>query len=209
MVMSTVERVHRAVLDGMLRGELAPGSWLRQDELASRLGVSKIPVREALQRLATARLVTFEPGRGAQVRALTAGDAEEIYALRVATEPRLLGRAVGRLTAVDLAHAEMALAGRRVDGGALLPTEANWAFHRALYRAAGWARALDLVETLHAAVAPYVLDYTQRLGGAATSDAEHHRLLELCRQEQAEPACALLAAHLDHAAAALVGALPS
>jgi DNA-binding GntR family transcriptional regulator len=58
--MSTVERVHRAVLDQLLRGDLAPGSWLRQDEVAARLGVSKIPVREALQRLAAARLVTFE-----------------------------------------------------------------------------------------------------------------------------------------------------
>ena len=48
---STVEVVHRHLLGALLRGELKPGEWLRQDELAASLGVSKIPVREALQRL--------------------------------------------------------------------------------------------------------------------------------------------------------------
>jgi DNA-binding GntR family transcriptional regulator len=132
MSMSTVERVEQRLRQGLLRGDYAPGAWLRQDDLATELGVSKIPVREALQRLAAASLVTFEPNRGALVRPLTAGDAEEIFALRQAIEPKLLRRAVGRHTTVDLATAELAL---RSDS---LPiTEANWLFHRALYLAAG------------------------------------------------------------------------
>ena len=49
--MATADRVQAQIMDKMLRGEFAPGSWLRQDELAARFGVSKIPVREALQRL--------------------------------------------------------------------------------------------------------------------------------------------------------------
>ncbi len=196
--MSTVDRVEQRVREGLLRGDYPPGTWLRQDDLAAELGVSKIPVREALQRLAAASLVTFEPNRGAMIRPLTAADAEEIYALRLAIEPELLRRAIGRQTIVDLATAELAL----TSGGYTL-TEANWRFHRALYHAATWPRALGTIETLQAAVAPYVLLYTEGLGGAAESDAEHHELLEHCRAADARAAVRVLRVHLRAAAQAL------
>ena len=186
----------------MLRGEFGPGTWLRQDDLAERLGVSKIPVREALQRLAAGGLLRFEANRGAVVPDLTAVEAEENYALRRAIEPQLLERALPRLSIVDLAEAEMAL-----DADDLLLTEANWAFHRALYRASGWARGLAIAEILHVAVAPYVVLYTEGLGGAADSDAEHAAMLDACRRGDGDAASAILAGHLDHAHGALVAFL--
>jgi DNA-binding GntR family transcriptional regulator len=200
--MSTVDRVEQRVRQGLLRGDFPPGAWLRQDDLAAELGVSKIPVREALQRLAAASLVTFEPNRGAIVRALTKSDAEEVFALRLAIEPELLRRALGRHTIVDLAIAELAL---RDDAGT--PTESNWKFHRALYEPAGWSRALAMVETLNAAVAPYVLLYTAGLGGAARSDAEHHELLELCRMADTRSATRVLREHIREAAEVVIASL--
>jgi DNA-binding GntR family transcriptional regulator len=200
--MSTVDRVEEWVRRGLIRGDYAPGAWLRQDDIAAELGISKIPVREALQRLAAASLVTFEPNRGALVRPLTAADADEIFALRLAIETELLRRAIGRHTIVDFATAELALTSQ---AGTL--TEANWRFHRALYDAAGWPRALTMVETLHAAVAPYVLLYTEGIGGAARSDAEHHELLESCRAADARSAGRVLRVHLRAAADALAGYL--
>ena len=133
--MSTAERVQEFVTAELLRGALQPGTWVRQDELAERLQVSKIPVREALQRLAALGLVRFESNRGVTVPKLTVDDAEEQFELRRAVEPRLLARAIPRLTIADLAEAEMAL---DVDGTGT--TEANWRFHRALYAPAGWQR---------------------------------------------------------------------
>lgn len=196
--MSTVDTVQAVLMGAMLRGELAPGTRLRQDELAGRLGVSKIPVREALQRMAGLGLLAFESNRGAVVPSLDVAGAEEIYELRSSLEPRLLARAVGRLTIVDLAEAELALAG---DTPSM--TEANWAFHRALYRAAGWERGLAMVELMHVAVAPYVLLYGEDLGGEATSDAEHHELLDACRAGEAARAERVLLTHLGRAATAL------
>jgi DNA-binding GntR family transcriptional regulator len=178
----------------MLRGALQPGSWLRQDELAERLDVSKIPVREALQRLAAIGLLRFEPNRGVTVPRLSVDDAEEHFELRRAVEPRLLARAIPRLTIADLAAAEMAL---HVDGTG--HTEANWRFHRALYAASGWARGLDIVATLNIAVAPYVLLYTEGLGGADVSDAQHLAILQACRTGDVDAALALLQTHLDDA----------
>ena len=93
--MSTVDRVERRVRGGLIRGDYPPGTWLRQDDLAAELGVSKIPVREALQRLAAASLVTFEPNRGAMIRPLTAADAQEIFALALRSSPSsCVGRSV-------------------------------------------------------------------------------------------------------------------
>ncbi len=210
--MSTVDRVQRSVMDTMLRGGLAPGTWVRQDELAVEMGVSKIPVREALQRLAAIGLLRFEQNRGAIVPELSADDADENYTLRRAIEPELLRRAVPRLSIVDLADAELALDHRRPDepsaeaaGAAEL--ESNWRFHRAVYRPSGWTRGLAMVEILHASVAPYVLLYTDRLGGRAESDAEHHELLAACRAGDGDQAAHLLDAHLARAARHLVGFL--
>ena len=200
--MATVERVEQRLRQGLLRGDYPPGTWLRQDDLAAELGVSKIPVREALQRLAAASVVTFEPNRGALVRPLTAADADEIFALRLAIEPMLLVRAIGRQTTVDLATAELALA-----SGPLPLTEANWLFHRALYQAAGWPRALATIETLHLSVAPYVLLYSRSLGGGAQSDSEHRELLDHCRAGDTRSAARVLRAHLRGAADALASHL--
>lgn len=192
--MSTVELVEAAVMSDLLRGELRPGDRIRQDALAARLGVSKIPVREALQRLAANGLLRFESNRGAVVPTLTAADADEHYGLRRAIEPLLLARSIPRLTIVDLAEAELALDGRSAVGA-----EANWTFHRALYRAAAWPRGLAICEMLHAAVAPYVLLYTRSLGGGGTSNAQHRELLDQCRAGDAGTALAVLERHLDDA----------
>ncbi|CAH0208678.1 HTH-type transcriptional regulator McbR [Microbacterium oxydans] len=67
-------------------GELAPGERLVERTLAQRLGVSHIPVREALTRLAEERLIVREPRRGARVAELTASDLEEISSLRIVLE---------------------------------------------------------------------------------------------------------------------------
>lgn len=197
--MSTVDRVQTVVLTEMIRGVLTPGTWLRQDELAERLGVSKIPVREALQRLAALGLVRFETNRGAIVPALSADEARENFTLRRAIEPRLLEQAIERLTIVDLAEAELALT-----ASPATYTETNWRFHRALYAPSQWGRGLAMTEILHAAVAPYVLLYLDDLGGAADSDAEHVGLLAACRDGDIGRATALLDRHLAHAESALL-----
>jgi len=200
--MSTVDGIQKSVMAGMLRGELAPGTWLRQDDLAQQLGVSKIPVREALQRLAAIGLLRFEANRGVVVPSQSAAEAQENYALRRSIEPLLLEQALPNLSIVDLAEAELALSS---DDLAL--TEANWVFHRALYRSSGWQRGLAMTEILHAAVAPYVVLYTQSLGGAKHSDAEHRAMLEACRHGDGAAAQHLLIEHLDNAADALLAYL--
>jgi DNA-binding GntR family transcriptional regulator len=146
----------------------------------------------------------FETNRGATVPLLSVAEAIENAVLRTSIETEMLRRAIPAMTIVDLAEAELAL-----DDATLGVTEANWAFHRALYRPAGWRRGLAMVEILHAAVAPYVLLYTDGLGGADASEAEHRALLEACRAGDVDGAVSRLASHLADSSAAVIAHLDS
>jgi DNA-binding GntR family transcriptional regulator len=157
-----------------------------------------------LHRLAAQGLVSFAANRGNNFLFFNDSGSKEIYSLRQAIEPMLLKRSVSQLTIVDLAEAEMAL-----DDTAAPIGEANWRFHRSLYAGAGWPRGSTIVGTLHAAVAPYVVLYTQALGGSSASDTEHRELLQLCRAKQTTKAVKVLERHLVEASSALIAYLES
>lgn len=70
------------VRDMILSGRFKPGEWLRQDELAQTLGVSTMPIREALRKLQAEGLVIFYPRRGAMVARIAVAEYEEIYRIR-------------------------------------------------------------------------------------------------------------------------------
>ena len=80
------EQVTNELRAAIHSGELAPGERLVERKLAAQLGVSHIPVREALTRLSEERLVVREPRRGARVAELTPRDLEEISSLRIVLE---------------------------------------------------------------------------------------------------------------------------
>lgn len=91
MSIGTAHRPLRSVVCEELRrmimtGELAPGSRLVEDRLATHLGVSRNPVREALQSLASEGFVQIVPRRGAFVAEITAEQAEELFDVRMALE---------------------------------------------------------------------------------------------------------------------------
>ncbi len=197
--MSVVDEVAVRLRAAILAGDHEAGSPLRQDLLARELGVSKIPLREALQQLNGQGLVTARSNCGISVRTLVASEAEEIFALRQSLEPMLLRQAIEHQTIVDLAQAELA-----ITTGDLPTAVQNWRFHRALYRPAGWDRGLSIVESLHHTVAPYVTHYMHDLDGAALAESEHLELLDYCRNSRVDQAVAILTVHLDHARTALI-----
>ena len=102
---STAEMIASALRLDILKGVLTGKTPLRQDEIALRFGVSKIPVREALFQLKAEGLVAFYPNRGAFVSELSAAEADEIYVMRIALETAALARSIPRLTVADLTRA--------------------------------------------------------------------------------------------------------
>src|SRR5688572_6464585 len=123
---ATPDLIADSLRDEILRGVIEPGAPLRQEELAERFQVSRIPVRDALLRLESQGLVHVYPNRGAFVISLSADEVREIYDMRILLEGDLIERAVPRMTAedwrrIDAAHAAAtrtagALIGRKVTG---------------------------------------------------------------------------------------------
>src|SRR6188508_351651 len=83
-----------ALRERILRGDYPDGEPLRQDALADELGVSRIPVREALRQLEAEGLVTFNPHRGAVVSSMSLEEIMELFELRAEIECDLLRRAI-------------------------------------------------------------------------------------------------------------------
>ncbi|MEM8863212.1 MAG: GntR family transcriptional regulator, partial [Chloroflexota bacterium] len=98
---NTADLVADAVRTAILQGELRGGDPLRQEELAEKYGVSKIPVREALFVLQSEGLVDFSTGRGATVSRLSPAEADEIYVMRIALEQVALRTSIPNLQTSD------------------------------------------------------------------------------------------------------------
>lgn len=99
-------RVANHLRHQILSGELAPGTRIRQDEVADLLSASRLPVREALRMLDSDGLVTLKSNSGAWVSSMNLRDCQVSYRMRERLEPLLLSESMPRLTADDLAELE-------------------------------------------------------------------------------------------------------
>lgn len=101
---SLKSKVARSLRLAIQTGQLEPGQRLVEEEIANQLGVSRVPVREAIRVLEADGLLVTEHGRGASVANPSVVDIEEIYGLRIALESYCLGKIIekGDETAVDL-----------------------------------------------------------------------------------------------------------
>ena len=103
---TTPEYIAAALRQAILQGRYVANQPLRQDRLADELGVSKVPLREALVQLRAEGLVAFKPNRGAVVTELSADEADEIFTMRVALEAKALEKAIPRLRSADFIRAK-------------------------------------------------------------------------------------------------------
>ena len=106
---SAVDRVTAEIRRAVLNGDLGPGRTFSIAELGAQLGVSHIPVREALRQLAAQGLIVLRPGRSAMVSPLNRDELRAIFRLRQLIEPELAARACSMLTSADLDGASQLL----------------------------------------------------------------------------------------------------
>ncbi len=197
----SAEYVYRRVREAILDGELAPGQTMSQVVLAEELGVSRTPLREALRMLQGEGLVEARPNRRVRVAPISAGDLEELYAVRVALEAQALRLAVPRMTPEDIARlegsiAEMAHYAEERDMRRWLVPHAD--YHRRLTELAG-ERFEGLLTQLY--------DHAERYrrlhigyGPSAWATADHRDILDAVKAGDARQSAALLAEHLSRIA---------
>jgi DNA-binding GntR family transcriptional regulator len=175
----------------ILSGALQEGAQLRQEILAAELGVSRIPLREALRLLEGEGLVTIVPHRGAVVSVLSPDEIGELFDLRLLIEPDLIRRAVPHMGPDDLREAEATLAGYKAaleqrDVGAW--GRLNTRFHLALYRPARRPRSFALAQTLLDQTDRYTRMQLLLTEGQLRAQQEHEGLLTACRRGEFERA---------------------
>jgi DNA-binding GntR family transcriptional regulator len=206
---SLVDQAHDRLRSMILSGELAPREQLRQELLAGKLGISRTPLREALNRLVSEGLVEFRPRRSAVVAEFTRAGAEADYEARRILEPAAARLAAARRDPAALAALAAAVRTAGEAGDDLgRQFEANPAFHHALVAAAGNRHLTRFADELWSGrVAPYVHARQARLPDRLRCDREEHaEIAKLVAAGDAEGAARAVDAHLGTALAALLEA---
>ena len=198
VVRTLSERVFDIVREQIVVGELATDMPIRQDALAAELGVSKIPVREALARLEQEGLLISHPNRGYLVRPMSAAEADEIYALRLALEPA--AAAFAAVHAGDAEREEVQRVFERLDAAASdnLADVAvrNRDFHTALVRVGGRLLTTQMVQRLSILSERYVVAHLEPSGRESRAHLEHRQLLDAWMARDGDTVEHLLTEHI-------------
>ncbi len=194
-----VDRLREAITSGSLR----PGERLMQADLAERLGVSRMPVREALRTLEREGLVELKPYRGAVVADLSAHELREIYEIRIALESLAVRIGVPKFGDDDLAalEAEMARMDDAKDSTTWLA--ANARFHELLYASSERTLLLSTIDNLRHKSDRFLALFATTRDRTAAAQQEHRAIFDRVRAGDADTAAELLAAHLQHTVASL------
>ena len=190
----------------IIRGELREGEQVRQDAIALEFQVSKIPVREALQRLEAEGLIKIVANRGAVVAALSADEIEEMFEVRAVLECHVLRQALPRITDGDFQHAERLLSEYEhmaEDTDIAAWAEWNWNFHSTFYREAQRPVFLALLKTLNNNCDRYTRMVLLVTGNIHFTGKTHRTLLEAIRTRDVETATSALWQHMMDASSVL------
>lgn len=199
VVRTLSDQVLEIVRNRIVSGELPTDSIIRQDALAGELGVSKIPLREALARLEQEGLLTSQANRGYSIRPMSFAAAEEIYELRLDMEPRAAGR--GAQLANEAEQAEAVAAFEALDkatqGDGSDIARCNRDFHMALVRPSHRPLTLRLIEQLAYQAERYVVAHLQPAGREDRAHLEHREMLDAWLARDEQRTAELLSGHIN------------
>jgi DNA-binding GntR family transcriptional regulator len=184
------DSVHDRLRDAIVDGTLAPGEVVRDTELATWLGVSRTPVREALLRLSETGLVRSAPGRSTVVAEIDLAEVREAHAVVVAMHRLAVAEAVARLTDDDVermraANRRFAAAIEAHDTDAALTADDD--FHRVAVEVSGNRALAAVLDQL----GPVVRRLERRRFASHAGEqsvALHERLVEACAGRDAQAA---------------------
>ncbi|ARP87532.1 GntR family transcriptional regulator [Bordetella genomosp. 9] len=193
---TTVDLVLDALRQRILCGQLRPGEALRQEALAEELGVSRIPVREAIRRLEAEGLVSVHAHRGAFVCPVSSTEVIETFELRLQVEPWLFGEAIRVAKGTTLTQARAALEETR-HADAAGWGRANWRLHEALYLPARRDLAMTVLRQLHDRGDRYLRFQVVNVPLREQAYAEHLALIEYAERGDVRAATRALRTHIQ------------
>lgn len=204
-------QVATAIRKAIASGAVRPGDRLVESEIASRMGISTAPVREALRDVAAEGLVTVLPHKGSFVTQLSPEDVKDVYIVRSAIERSAVGLLISHQTPAIVAELRQtietmkAAAERGDDSG---QSEADFHFHELIVRYSGSPRLARLWTEMHVLIRMLVA-VSELRARPPDSVSEHLAILDAIEREQQAVAQSLLEAKILRAGERLEDALRS
>jgi DNA-binding GntR family transcriptional regulator len=204
------EIVYDTIRESILNGHYPPGRRLVADDLAKELGVSRMPIREALHRLEVAGLVMMVPHRGAVVSEFSEPDIIEVYHIRAVLDGLAARLATPNLTDADFKQLDLRLTEMQKkisadDAEGFL--SANREFHTIVWKAARAPRLQEILENLYDKSQPFRNTSLQLPGRAEQILQEHRQIADALNQRDAVAAEKYANAHHESTATRLLNAL--
>jgi DNA-binding GntR family transcriptional regulator len=182
----------------ILRGEIGPGEWIRQEEVAERLGSSRLPVREALRILEAEGLTEHERHRGARVPSLSMHEVDVVYRMREHPEQLAIGESIPQLTDADVLRMERVQ--ERIEANTDVATflELDREFHLISYTGCRIEQLTGTVVRLWNSTAHYRRAFVQLSGPGRqwVINAEHRLLLDAIARRDVVDAERFVAGHI-------------
>lgn len=198
------EEAYRHLLTGIRTGRFRAGTRLIPEEIASEIGMSRMPVREAFRRLATEGLVLIRPNRGCVVAGLTTEEIYEVFEIRSVLEGLAVRLATPRLDARAFEELERLLARMRRSGS----VGDDWVtqhreFHEYLCSYSRRPKLMRQIVRLHIAIEPYLRIWLHHADKLLSAEDEHRGLLQVLKAGAPEAAELAIKAHILETAPAL------
>jgi DNA-binding GntR family transcriptional regulator len=208
LLVSAQEAAHARLRELIFSGALQAGQALRQEEIARQLGLSRLPVREALNRLATEGLVELKPRRGFYVVSLKPDEIEDIFEMRAMLEARAGQLATERMTTLDADALDRLVASldAAVNGNEALDdySRLNEQFHERLYQSCNRKYLRRQIGMLRDAVAPLIRILAAETGELRRAQEEHRQMARLFRLGDAPRVAELCRKHCAYTGTALI-----
>jgi DNA-binding GntR family transcriptional regulator len=205
---SAVTRSHAQVLEMILGFELKPGDRVNESEIARKLGVSRTPLREALNRLVSEGFLVSQPSKGFFCRQVGPDEILQLYQLRCAVEVGAVRLAIARVTDEEIdglqgfLNAQRAAAGpSRTDQLAL-----DESFHERLLALSGNQEMMNVLRGVNRKI--HAVRYIDLgAGGAEAREDEHKAIIAALRRRDAETCTGLLERHIHYLMGQIEGSL--
>lgn len=200
------EQVLREVRQLIASGELKAGQQVKQDTLSAQLGVSRVPLREALKVLEGEGQVVYHPHRGYFVAELSVSDLVEVYRIRALLEEEALTVAIPMMTDEDVDFiADLAdeVQAASLTGDVAAISAANRRFHFAMFECSNMPRLVRIIRTLWDATDAYRSVYMASTINLEHMNAEHGEMLEALRTRDVELSIRLQAEHRENSVTAV------
>uniref|UniRef100_UPI003FF0C71F GntR family transcriptional regulator n=1 Tax=Agathobacter sp. TaxID=2021311 RepID=UPI003FF0C71F len=198
--------VFNTLREAILKGDLKPGERLMELQLASKLGVSRTPIREAIRMLEQEGLAVTTPRKGAEVAKMTLKDMEDVLEIRDALDELAVRIACQKITDEQLKQLEdvKELFEKNTQTNNVKNiAEADVSFHDVIYEATGNPKLVTLLNNLREQVYRYRVEYIKDPKNYPTLIAEHEAILDSLKNRDVKNAVEAMHVHVANQAEAV------